>query len=254
MMRSGNPTLRSDTFRFPGGAGNDALQYQSPENVMTLQGAIQKSAILLFITIVAAAYAWIKLPHTPWTFYGSMGGGFVLCLVISFKKTLAPSLAWLYALLEGVFLGLMTRNFETMYDGIAAQAIGLTLFVFLALLIAYQSKLIKPTENFKLGVAAATGGIFIFYIVGFVASLLGFPQLWGMHSAANSSWLSIGISLFVVVIASMNLVIDFDFIEEGAESGAPKYMEWYAAFGLLVTLIWLYFEILRLVAKLQSRD
>ena len=163
-------------------------------------------------------------------------------------------LAPVYAILEGVFLGLMTRNFETMYDGIAAQAIGLTLFVFVALLLAYQSKLIKATENFKLGVTAATGGIMLFYLAGFILSLFGFNQLWGLHASSNSGWLSIGISLFVVVIAALNLVMDFDFIEQGAESGAPKYMEWYAGFGLLVTLVWLYFEILRLLAKLQSRN
>ncbi len=253
MMRSGNPTLRSDTFNVPR-TFQGSLAYNPPKEVMTLEGTIQKSAILIFMVIVAAAYAWIYLPQTMLTMYGSMIGGFVLAIVIPFKKTWAPMLAPVYAVLEGIFLGLMTRNFETMYDGIAAQAIGLTLFVFVALLLAYQSKLIKATENFKLGVAAATGGIMLFYLVGFIASLFGFHQLWGMHSAANSSWLSIGISLFVVVIAALNLVMDFDFIEAGAESGAPKYMEWYAGFGLLVTLVWLYFEILRLLAKLQSRD
>jgi uncharacterized YccA/Bax inhibitor family protein len=119
--------------------------------------------------------------------------------------------------------------------------------------MAYQSGLIKVTENFKLGLAAATGGIFLFYIAGWVGALLGYPGLMNMHSISNASPISIYISLFVVVIASFNLVVDFDFIESGIERGSPKYMEWYAAFGLLVTLVWLYVEMLRLLAKLNER-
>ena len=138
-----------------------------------------------------------------------------------------------------------------MYDGIVFQAVFLTLGILLSLLFAYRSRLIKPSENFKLGVAAATGGIFVVYMIGFVMSLFGggLPIM----DINNSSFFSIGFSLFVVVIASLNLVLDFDFIEEGAEKGAPKYMEWYGAFGLLVTLIWLYIEMLHLLAKLRGR-
>ena len=141
--------------------------------------------------------------------------------------------------------------FNEMYQGIVPQAIALTVGILFSLLLAYRSRLIKPTENFKLGVAAATGGILIVYVIGFVASIFGsgLPIL----SINNSSLFSIGFSLFVVVIASLNLVLDFDFIEEGADRGAPKYMEWYGAFGLLVTLIWLYIEMLHLLAKLRGR-
>jgi uncharacterized YccA/Bax inhibitor family protein len=141
--------------------------------------------------------------------------------------------------------------YNTMYEGIVSNAIFLTIGILLSLLFAYKSGWIKPTENFKLGIAAATGGIFIVYLVNMVMGFFGSQM--GIMDINNSSMYSIGFSLFVVIIASLNLVLDFDFIEEGAEKGAPKYMEWYGAFGLLVTLIWLYLEILRLLAKLNSR-
>tara|TARA_B100000676_G_C17222828_1_gene409967 strand:- start:76 stop:498 length:423 start_codon:yes stop_codon:yes gene_type:complete len=138
-----------------------------------------------------------------------------------------------------------------MYTGIVQQAIFLTFGIFAALLFAYKTKIIEPTENFKLGVFAATGGIAIVYLISFVMSF--FTSGLSIMNVDNASPMSIGFSIFVVIIASLNLVLDFDFIEEAAESNVPKYMEWYGAFGLLVTLIWLYLEILRLLAKLQSR-
>jgi len=181
---------------------------------------------------------------------GGLIGGFVIALVTIFKKNLSPITVPIYALLEGLFLGGISRFFEDRFPGIASQAIILTLGILGALLLAYKSKLIKPTENFKLGVFAATGGIAMIYVIGFVMSLFGS----GIPLIHESGMIGIGFSVFVVIIASLNLVLDFDFIEQGAEQGAPKYMEWYGAFGLLVTLIWLYLEILRLLAKLQSRD
>jgi uncharacterized YccA/Bax inhibitor family protein len=138
-----------------------------------------------------------------------------------------------------------------MYNGIVTDAIFLTVGILLSLLFAYRSGLIKPTENFKLGIFAATGGIAIVYIINMVMGFFGSSM--GVMQIDNASPMSIGFSVVVVIIAALNLVLDFDFIEEGAESGAPKYMEWYGAFGLLVTLIWLYLEILRLLAKLNSR-
>jgi uncharacterized YccA/Bax inhibitor family protein len=138
-----------------------------------------------------------------------------------------------------------------MYEGIVTNAIFLTVGILLSLLMAYKSGLIKPTENFKLGVVAATGGIFLIYLISFIMGFFGSGM--SIMDPNNSSLMSIGFSVFVVIIASLNLVLDFDFIEEGSEKGAPKYMEWYGAFGLLVTLIWLYLEILRLLAKLNSR-
>ena len=154
---------------------------------------------------------------------------------------------------KGLALGIISKAYDQYigYPGIVEQAVFLTFGILGALLFAYRSGLIKPTENFKLGVFAATGGIFIMYLISFIMSFFGSGM--SIMNPNNASMLSIGISLFVVVIASLNLVLDFDFIEEGAERGAPKYMEWYGAFGLLVTLIWLYLEILRLLAKLYSR-
>jgi len=248
MIRSSNPTLGDKTFR-------DSRQglAAADHSVMTLGGTVNKSLLLIAILMATGAYAWTQLPPSSGYMIGSALVGLGLVFVISFKKTWAPYLAPVYAAVEGIFLGLITLVFETRYPGIASQAVGLTCFVFVALLLAYQSGLIKATENFKLGVAAATGGIFLFYVAGWIASLFGFSGLMNMHSVTNASPLSIGISVFVVIIAALNLVMDFDFIESGVDQRAPKYMEWYAAFGLLVTLVWLYVEMLRLLAKLQER-
>ena len=180
-----------------------------------------------------------------------MIGGIILAIVTIFKKTWAPYTVSGYALLKGLALGGISRFFEMQYPGIVSQAVFLTFGILAALLLAYKSGLIKPTENFKLGVVAATGGIAFMYLISFIMSIFGSGL--SIMNTANTSLFSIGFSIFVVIIASLNLVLDFDFIEEGAEMGAPKYMEWYGAFGLLVTLIWLYLEILRLLAKLQSR-
>jgi uncharacterized YccA/Bax inhibitor family protein len=155
-----------------------------------------------------------------------------------------------YAVLEGLFLGGISAFYEAQFQGIVIQAVGLTFGTLAALLLAYKSGMIRATENFKLGVAAATGGIMLVYLVSLGMSFFGMRMPY-LH---ESGPLGIGISVFIVVIAALNLVLDFDFIEQGAAQGAPKYMEWYAAFGLLVTLIWLYLEILRLLSKLRSRD
>ncbi len=177
-------------------------------------------------------------------------GGFVVALVTIFKQTWAPVTAPLYALLEGLVIGGVSTIFEAQFPGIVIQAAGLTLGTCLALLLAYKSRLIRATENFKMGVVAATGGIALFYLITLVLGFFGIriPLLY------SNGWMGIGFSLFVVVIAALNLVLDFDFIEQGAARGAPKYMEWYGAFGLMVTLIWLYLEMLRLLAKLRSRE
>ena len=153
--------------------------------------------------------------------------------------------------MEGALLGGISYQYNTLYDGIVFNAVLLTLSILVALLLAYRSGWIKATENFKLGIAAATGGIFIVYMVQFVMGFFGTGM--AVMSIHNGSLMSIGFSLVIVVIAALNLVMDFDFIERGVEQGAPKYMEWYGAFGLMVTLVWLYLEILRLLSKLNSR-
>ena len=183
--------------------------------------------------------------------WGGAIGGFVVALVTIFKKEWAAVTAPLYAVLEGLFLGAVSAMFELRFPGIVMQAVGLTFGTLAALLLAYRSGLIRATENFKLGVVAATGGIALLYLVNIGMRLFGFEGMGFIH---ESSTIGILFSVGVVIVAALNLVLDFDFIEQGVEHGAPKYMEWYAAFGLLVTLVWLYLELLRLLSKLQSRN
>ena len=239
-MRSGNPALSSKTFKNIEMFGTET---------MTIEGTVNKTSISLLLLILSASYTWIN--PSPGLMMLGFIGGFILALVTIFKKIWAPFTVPGYALLEGLALGGISRIFELQYPGIASQAIFLTFGILAALLFAYKSGIIKPTENFKLGVFAATGGIAIMYLISFIMSFFGSGL--SLMNPNNASMMSIGFSMFVVVIASLNLVLDFDFIEEGAERGAPKYMEWYGAFGLLITLIWLYLEILRLLAKMQSR-
>ena len=240
-MRSGNPVLGSDTFR--------KERVLSGAETMTIGGTVNKSALLFVILCATATFTWNQGQAAAGLIWVGVIGGLVVALVTVFKKTWAPITAPIYAALQGLALGGISAIFESAYPGIVSQAVFLTFGTLAALLIAYRSGWIKATENFKLGVVAATGGIFFVYLISFVLSFFGasIPLIHG------SGTFGILFSLFVVVIAALNLVLDFDFIEQGAEQGAPKYMEWYAAFGLIVTLIWLYLEILRLLSKLQQR-
>jgi uncharacterized YccA/Bax inhibitor family protein len=253
-MRSGNPALNENTFL---DVATGQLVAGASADTMSLSGTVNKTGLLLLILVATAAYTWNlytgpeSLPALKPYLWGGMIGGFIVALVTVFKKTWAPVTAPIYAALEGLFIGAISVWFEARFPGIVMQAAMLTMGVLASLLLAYKSGLIKATENFKLGVVAATGGIFVLYLIQMGANLLGFQGMGFIHEA---SWLGIGFSAFVVVIAALNLVLDFDFIESGVEAGAPKYMEWYGAFGLVVTLVWLYLEILRLLAKLQSRD
>jgi len=243
-LRSGNPALRADTF---GAAGS-----MTSGDTMTVSGTVNKTALALVILIVAASYTWnlgVADPRAVTLIWVGMLGGFVAAMVTVFKKEWAPITTPVYAALEGLALGGISVMFERQYPGIVSQAIFLTFGTLGALLLAYRSGVIRATENFKLGVAAATGGIFLVYLLSFILGFFG-VRIPLIHSSGTFGIL---FSLFVVTIAALNLVLDFDFIEEGSERGAPKYMEWYGAFGLLVTLVWLYLEILRLLAKLQSR-
>jgi len=241
-MRSGNPVLKSDTFDI------------APEGArMTLGGTVNKTAILLALVLITAIYTWGRFYSTgnpaaimPLVWTGAIGG-LVMCLVTVFKKEWAGVTAPIYALLQGFLVGGLSAFYEASFPGIVIQAVGLTFGTLACLLMAYKSGLIKATENFKLGVVAATGGIALLYLVSFAMSFFGKP-IGFIHEGGVFGILFSG---FVVVIAALNLVLDFDFIEAGAEHGAPKYMEWYGAFGLTVTLIWLYLEILRLLAKLR---
>ncbi len=253
-MRSGNPALNQNTFL---DVGSGDLVSRDASQVMTLNGTVNKTGFLLLLVVASAAYTWNmytgpeSLPAMMPYLWGGMLGGLALALVTVFKKTWAPVTAPLYALVKGLFVGTVSVWFEARFPGIVMQAVMLTMGVLAALLLASKSGLFKATENFKLCVVAATGGIMLLYVVQIGAQLMGFQGMGFIH---QSGTFGILFSLFVVVIAALNLVLDFDFIESGVEAGAPKYMEWYGAFGLTVTLIWLYLEILRLLAKLQSRD
>lgn len=223
---------------------------------MTLEGTVNKTGILLLCAIATAAWTWhlARNPETmPMTYLlllVGVFGGLIFALVTTFKKTWAPVTAPAYALLEGLALGGISASFEQRFPGIAIESVALTFGTLLVLLMAYKSGMIKVTQKFRLGVVAATGAIFLFYIAEMI---LGF---FGIHFGAvnGSGPIGIGISLVIVAVAALNLVLDFDFIESGVAAGAPKYMEWYGAFGLMVTLVWLYLEMLRLLAKMRSRD
>ncbi len=245
MIKSSNPALTSTVFR-------KAASLAGSSEVMTIDGTVNRCFILLALLVTAATITWGRFFDGASVMgYVVAGGGvgFVLALTLAFKKEWAPTIAPLYACCQGLFLGAISALFEQSYPGIVLQAVGLTFGTLFCLLGAYKSGMIKVTENFKLGLVAATGGLMLFYLVSFVLSLVGVP----LTLFQGSGLISVGFSLVVVVIAALNLVMDFDFIENGADMGAPKYMEWYAAFGLMVTLIWLYVEIVRLLAKLQSR-
>lgn len=239
-LRSGNPALSKNTFK--------NIDF-SQSNRMTLEGTVNKTIIALILLFTSASYSFSNA-NTGFVWFGFIVG-FILALVTIFKKEWAPYTVPLYAIFEGLALGGISYIYASIYTGIVQQAIFLTLGIFGSLLFAYKTRIIKPTENFKLGLFAATGGIFLVYLLSFIMSFFGAGL--PIMNPQNSSLMSIGFSLFVVIIASLNLVLDFDFIEEASEVGAPKYMEWYGVFGLLVTLIWLYLEILRLLAKLNSR-
>ena len=254
-MRSGNPALKDNTFL---DLGSGTL-VTGDAGAMSLNGTVNKTALLLVITLVGAMFSWSQAATAlasgdtgmlmPYALGGAIGG-FIVALVTIFKKQWSPITAPLYAGLEGLFLGAVSAIFEMRFPGIVMQAVGLTFGTLGALLMAYRSGLIKATENFKLGVVAATGGIALVYLATIVLGFFGVS----IPLIHESGLVGIGFSLFVVVIAALNLVLDFDFIETGVEQGAPKYMEWYGAFGLMVTLVWLYIEFLRLLSKLQSRN
>ena len=255
LMKTSNPALGDKTFQNL--ARTQYGGYQGDITTrMTLNGTVNKTGILLVCAIAAAGWTWLKFMQSqdvsdvyPWMIAG-MIGGLVMAMVTIFKKEWSPVTAPLYALLEGLVLGGASAMMEMRFHGIAIQAVSLTFGTLIAMLIAYRSGLIKVTDKLRLGIVAATGGIAVFYFLQFI---LGF---FGVHFTTinGSGPIGIGFSLVVVVVAALNLVLDFDLIENGARYGAPKYMEWYGAFALMITLIWLYFEILRLLSKFRSRN
>ena len=252
-MRSGNPALKESTFL---DLGSGTVVSRAADGAMTLNGTVNKTGLLLVLAVITAAFAWNQVEVTAEGMtgglyvWGGLIGGFILAMVTVFKKEWSPVTAPMYALVEGFFLGGISAVFEARYPGIVFQAVLLTFGTLFALLFAYRSGLIKATENFKLGVVAATGGIALVYLATIVLGFFGVD----IPMIHDSGIVGIGFSLFVIVIAALNLVLDFDLIESGVEQCAPKYMEWYGGFGLMVTLVWLYIEFLRLLSKLQSRN
>ena len=256
LIKTGNPALGQNTF-------SDAARSQYGGNLvdaaarMTLSGTVNKTGILLLCAVVTAAWTWNQFMQTHDVGFASgimmLGalGGFVVAMVTVFKKTWSPVTAPIYALLEGLVLGGVSAMFELQHPGIAMQAVGLTFGTLFVMLFLYKSGLIKVTQKFRMGVVAATGGIMVFYLLTWLLSMF---HITIFSSVFGSSLIGIGFSLFVVAVASLNLVLDFDFVEQGVAVGAPKYMEWYAAFGIMVTLVWLYLEMLRLLSKLRSRN
>ena len=241
-MRSGNPALNRNTF--------SNTRTVSGDQAMTIDGTVNKTSLCLLLLMTTAIYTWNNPELSAVLFFPIIIGTFVLLIITLFNKKMAPFTVPMYCLLEGGLLGGISALADAMYPGIANQAICLTFGILAALLMLYKSKMIAVTDNFRLGIFSATFGIFIVYMLNIVLSLFGFSF---MGPLFGNSTTGILFSLFVVGIAAFNLVLDFDFIEQGAEQGAPKYMEWYGAFGLMITLIWLYIEILNLLMKLRSR-
>lgn len=245
-FRSGNPVLTADTFR--------DLHVDQASGAMTVRGVVDKTAVSLAIVVLAAAWSWDQAAANPGlantlSLVGAIGG-FVLAMATSLRREWAPVTTPLYAALEGLLLGAISRVFDARWPGIVPQAVFLTFSTLGAMLLLYRSGVVKVTDGFRAGIFAATGGIMLFYLVAFVMGMLGH----GVPLLHAASPLGIAFSLLVTGVAALNLVLDFDLIENGVRAGAPRSMEWYGAFALIVTLVWLYLEMLRLLSKLQDRD
>lgn len=253
LFKSGNPALSEKKFSSTVLA--DTLNY---ENAMTINGTLQKFGFMFLMVLGTSYYSWKEFAQggnvQPLILSGAIGG-LITAIVIIFKKQWAPFLAPLYALLEGLFLGAISAMYNEAFaksaPNLVMNAVGLTFAVAIAMYLLYSFRIIKATEKFKSVIVAATVGIALFYVMVLILRAFGVQEMSFLH---EGSALGIGFSLFVVAIAALNLILDFDMVEKGVEMGAPKYMEWYGAFGLLVTLVWLYLEILRLLSKLSSRN
>jgi uncharacterized YccA/Bax inhibitor family protein len=246
-MRTSNPAFRDGTFSV-------VLPDVGPKHLMTIQGAIHRAEALLLMVVAASGWAWIRFSATrhgrELLVYILLGfvSEFAVALLTILKPSWSPITAPIYAVLEGLCLGVLSAALELRYPGIVIEAVVLTFGTCFCLLLAYQSGLAPVTKGLRLGVVSATGGIAVAYLVSMVMPIVGIRM---PYSFARGP-VGIIISLVIVAVAALNLAIDFDFIERGAQGGAPKYMEWYAAFGLMLTLTWLYLEILRLLTKVRD--
>lgn len=243
LFGSSNPMMKEDTFKPK--YDSSGMMVSTNSDAMTINGAVNKTLLLFSLMMITTFFAWYM--PSMFLLYVGAGGGFIALLVATFKPHLSPVIAPLYALLEGLFIGTVSVMYAAAFEGIVLQAVGLTFGTLLMMLAVYKSGIIKITEKFKMGVAMATGAVFFLYLFGWIGHFVGFevPML---HS---TGMLGIGVSAVIIVIASLNLLMDFDMFEKGEQQGAPAHMEWFAAMGLLVTLVWLYIEFLRLLSKLQ---
>lgn len=253
LTRSTNPALTKEMFTRQTAAST------SQTSTMTIEGTVNKTLIMFLLLAVGAYYTWRLFFNAgtmeagasavvKWIAIGGIGG-FITAIVTVFKKTWASITAPIYAVLEGLFIGGLSAFFEARFPGIVMQAVALTFGVLLVLLAAYKSGIIKVTQKFRAGVVAATGAVALVYLLSIILQLFGVQVV-----LFQPTWVGIGISIVIVIIAALNLVLDFDFIYQGSKAGAPKHLEWYGAFGLILTLVWLYIEILRLLSLLAGRE
>jgi uncharacterized YccA/Bax inhibitor family protein len=251
IFKSGNPALSEKSFQ------KSAQIYDADVVKMTERGTLNKFFLLSLLVMATASLTWSAFYQGKevqgWIWGGAIGG-LIVAIVMAFKPMWSSFLAPLYALFEGAFVGGISAYynyaFEKVAPGIVMQAVGLTFGAVIAMFLLYRFRIIKATEKFKSIVFVATAGIAFFYLIAMVVRMFG-VDIPFIH---EGSMLGIGFSILVVGIAALNLILDFDMIEKGVAAGAPKYMEWYGAFGLLVTIVWLYIEILRLLSKLNSRN
>ena len=251
-MKSTNPVFRNDTFKV-------STPLDTSAGSMSIQGTVNKAILLLVLTLLTSAWTWNKFfiqkdfqSVVPILYSGAFGG-FICAIIITFKKEWSPTIAPIYALLEGLFIGGATAFFEYSYPGIALQAASLTFGALAMMLLLYKSRIIKVTDKLRMGITTAVGAICFIYIISSLLSFFGVT----VGFVHDSSPMGILFSLIVVGVAAFSMILDFDMIEEGERCGAPKYMEWYSAFALMVSLIdrsliWLYINILRLLSKLRE--
>jgi uncharacterized YccA/Bax inhibitor family protein len=247
-VATSNPAFSRDLF-----PGYEQVYGGPQSTTMTVQGTVGKTFVLLAILMATAAWSWSAATGQTLG-YGLLAGagigGFIVAMITMFKPTVAPWTAPLYAALEGVLLGAISQVVEQRYGGgIALQAVTLTCGVMFIMLFVYATRIIRVTDKLKMGIVVATSALCMFYMISMLLSFFGV----GVPLLFSATKFGIGFSLFVVGLAAFNLLLDFDFIEKASATSAPKYMEWYGAFGLMVTLIWLYLEILRLLMKLAAQ-
>lgn len=247
-FESRNPILNDQAFQNTANEALDGSFIQRKGERMTVNGAVNKTLILGAI-MVATAILGFSMPN-PLFMWGGAIGGLIIVLVASFRPHLSPTLAPIYAGLEGLFVGAVSAIYAGLFDGIIFHAVSLTIGVLFVMLFVYKAGIIKVTNKFRSGVIMATGAIFLVYIANFILSFFGISMPY-LHEGGT---IGIGISLVIIGVASLNLLLDFDNFEKGERHGAPAYMEWFSAMGLLITLVWLYIEILRLLAIFSSSD